>query len=218
MNQNRVLLAIIFALLALQLVLGLFWHPRSLRQDRELPTMPAPTATQSYEPTSSSAAVRLESSDGPFELASQRGKVVVLYFGYSYCPDICPTSLLALAGALRLLSSNELRSTQAMFVSVDPRRDTPKLLAAYARFFHPALMGVTGTPEQVAVASRYFGVRYSLPPAGGGNNYAVDHTSQTYLVGKDGRLAQPLPHAATSESIAIAIRALLAQPNSGVHQ
>jgi protein SCO1/2 len=219
MTQIRVLLAIILILLAVQLVLGLFWHPRSLRQDRELPDMPSPPTLQSSEPSLPTLdAIRLEASDGPFELASQHGKVVVLYFGYSYCPDVCPTSLLGLAGALKLLSEDELLRIQAVFVSVDPQRDTPKLLADYARFFHPALIGATGTPEQVAVASRYFGVRYSLPPVGAGNNYTIDHTSQTYLVGKDGRLARPLPHAATPKSIATAIRTLLAQPSPGVFQ
>ena len=100
-----------------------------------LPTTSAPTGGD----------FTLQSATGPVTLKDYRGKVVLLYFGYTYCPDICPTSLTATAQALGQLAPAELARVQTLFVSVDPERDTPARLKDYGAFFHPSIIGVTGT-------------------------------------------------------------------------
>jgi protein SCO1 len=158
------------------------------------------------EPTKESAGVEvmsgppvdftLHSASGPVHLSDFRGKVVLLYFGYTFCPDICPTSLAATSRALASLAPEDLARVQTLFVSVDPARDTPEHLAEYAGFFHPSILGVTGTDEEVAVAARPYGVVYARHAVEGASGYVVDHSAFTYLVAPDGHLAARLPHAA----------------------
>lgn len=138
----------------------------------------------------------LQAASGPVKLSDFRGKVVLVYFGYTFCPDICPTSLAATARALRELPADDLARVQTLFVSVDPERDTPAHLAEYARFFHPSILGVTGSPEAVALAAKPFEVVYAKHATGGASGYVVDHSALTYLVAPDGHLAARLPHAA----------------------
>lgn len=138
----------------------------------------------------------LQSARGPVKLSDFRGKVVLVYFGYTFCPDICPTSLAATARALRLLPAVDLAKVQALFVSVDPERDTPEHLAEYAAFFHPDIIGLTGPAEDVAHAAKPFEVVYEKHAATGAGGYVVDHSALTYLVAPDGHLAARLPHAA----------------------
>lgn len=98
----------------------------------------------------------LQSADGPVSLSDFRGKVVLIYFGYTSCPDVCPTSLGALSAALKQLSPREMDRVQPIFISVDPERDTPGKMVEYVHYFHPKMIGVTGSIEQVRkVADRY---------------------------------------------------------------
>jgi len=199
--SERLLLAIIILLVALIAGLGLFWNP-------ELPEPPLPVAS-----LPSGGDFTLQSADGPVGLADFRGKAVLLFFGYTYCPDICPTALASVAAALNQLRAEELAQTAVIFVSVDPRRDTPERLKEYAAFFHPAIVGVTGSPEAVAEVARRYGAFYAEQPvdtAGGG--YVVDHTSDTYVIGRDGRLLGKLPHGAAPEQMAAELRKILHQP------
>lgn len=152
----------------------------------------------------------LQSADGAVSLKDLRGKVVLLYFGYTYCPDICPTSLAATAEGLKLLQPAELDKVEVIFVSVDPERDTPLRLKEYAAFFHPKVLGVTASAGVLAeVAGRYgfFYARQKVDPAGGA--YVIDHTSETYLVDSAGKLAGKIPHAAPAEQVAATIRQYL---------
>ena len=142
-----------------------------------------------------------------------RGKLVLVYFGYTYCPDICPTALAATAEGLKLLTPEELARVAVIFISVDPERDTPARLKEYAEFFHPAIVGVTGSPEELAAIARRYGVFYARQPvetAGGG--YVVDHTSDTYVVGADGKLDGKIAHATAPEQVAAEIRKRLTKP------
>jgi protein SCO1/2 len=155
----------------------------------------------------------LQYASGPVALQDFRGKLVLVYFGYTYCPDICPTALAATAEGLKLLTPEELARVAVVFISVDPERDTPARLKEYAEFFHPAIVGVTGTPEELAAIARRYGVFYARQPvATAGGGYVVDHTSDTYVVGVDGKLAGKIAHATPPEQVAAEIRKRLTKP------
>ncbi|WP_295457679.1 SCO family protein [uncultured Thiodictyon sp.] len=179
-----------------------------------LPPAPAPTG-QAHPALALAVAptggdFRLDSAAGTLDLAQLRGKVVLIYFGYTWCADICPTNLAFIAAALKGLSPAELARVQVLFISVDPARDDPGRLATYAAYFHPNIRGVTGTPEQIAAAARRYGAAYQRvdqPASAGG--YLVDHSAATYLVDPQGRLMQTLDHATHPDTIAAAIRHLL---------
>jgi cytochrome oxidase Cu insertion factor (SCO1/SenC/PrrC family) len=119
--------------------------------------------------------------------ADFRGRFMLIYFGYAFCPDICPTELQAMGRALDALGPKAARITP-VFISVDPARDTPASLKPFVRAFHPRMVGLTGTPEQIAAVAKAFRVYYRLgqPSRPGAKDYLVDHTSFFYLVGPDG--------------------------------
>lgn len=196
---SRLLLpAIAAALTALLVWLAFFWDPG---------TATAPAGARPHLATRPGGGeFTLSGARGPVSLADYRGKVLVLYFGYTYCPDVCPTSLALLAQGLAELTPVEAAQTRGLFISVDPERDTVERLAAYAPFFHPILEGATGTPEAVAAAARAYGVSYARQPANADGHYVVDHSSATYVVAPDGRLAEILPHDTPPAAIAAAIR------------
>ncbi|HEV7997318.1 MAG TPA: SCO family protein [Stellaceae bacterium] len=112
--------------------------------------------------------------------ADYRGKIVLLYFGYTNCPDQCPTTLSNLAEILRRLGP-AARLVRALFVSVDPNRDTPPVLAAYVRNFAPQIEGLRGPPDQLAALARRYRVVYSVTPATNGHPYEVTHSSAIYV-------------------------------------
>jgi len=155
---------------------------------------------------------------GPFELTDQtghrrtdmdfRGKLVVLYFGYTYCPDVCPTELQSISLALgKLGAAADL--VQPVFITVDPERDTPARLAEFVSSFHPRLIGLTGSLAEIrktAIAYRTFFVKNSAVASG---EYSFDHTGFIYLIGKDGRYLGFLRPGVTPDAIADAIRARL---------
>lgn len=146
---------------------------------------------------------------GPFQLVDQAGKPVdqsllkdrwsAVFFGYTYCPDICPTSMFALGQAESLLGGRA-KDFQTVFVSVDPERDTPARLAAYVAVpgYPKTLRGLTGTPQQVAVAAKAYRVPYQK--VGAGPDYAVQHSGVIYLMNPRGRFACVIaPESAPSE-------------------
>jgi protein SCO1/2 len=127
---------------------------------------------------------------GPFELIDQHGKPVsdktfrgqymLIYFGYGFCPDVCPTELSNMASALDVLGT-KAKNVQPIFITVDPERDTPEFLADYVANFHPRLIGLTGTPEQVKAAAKAYKVYYAKATKPGETDYLMDHTSFVYL-------------------------------------
>ncbi|MBP5987284.1 MAG: SCO family protein [Azonexus sp.] len=196
------ILATIAGLLAL-VVLGVafFWQP-------ELPERPIPKAV-----IAAGGDFTLQSAAGPVSLKDYRGKLVLVYFGYTYCPDICPTSLAATAEGLKQLTPEELARVAMIFVSVDPKRDTPERLKEYAEFFHPGIVGVTGTAEAIAEIAKRYGVFYAeqkVDTAGGG--YVVDHSSDTFVIAPDGQLVGKIAHATPPDQVVVAIRKHLQQP------
>lgn len=137
------------------------------------------------------------------------GKLVVLFFGYTHCPDVCPTTLSDIAQAFKLMSADEAGRVQVLFVTVDPERDTPDMLKAYVPYFHPAFLGLYGTPAEVAQVAREFKVAYSKHVEPGATGYLVDHTAGSYVLDGQGRLRLYLPYAHPPQDIAHDLKALL---------
>ena len=151
----------------------------------------------------------LQATAGPFDTRAQRGKVLMIFFGYTNCPDICPTFLGTGAQALNRLAAAERGRVKLVLVSVDPQRDTPAGLATYTAFFPPDMIGVTGTEAQVAAAAQLFGAAYVRQPPRSDGAYAVDHSAQTYVVGPDGKLAATLDLGTPVDKVVDTIRKLL---------
>jgi cytochrome oxidase Cu insertion factor (SCO1/SenC/PrrC family) len=161
---------------------------------------------------------------GPFNLidhtgrrradAEFRGKFLLVYFGYSYCPDVCPTDLMALATAMDLLGPVG-RDVQPLFITIDPERDTVEHLADYVTAFHPSLIGLTGTPEEIRKLALAYKVYYAKVEAPDGSDYAIDHTGFVYLVGPDGQFVGFFPPNTTAERLANIIRQQLPNKPSG---
>jgi protein SCO1/2 len=155
---------------------------------------------------------RLTDQDGrPWSSEEARGKVVVMAFGYTFCPDICPTALATVAAAMTELGE-KAEQIQPVFVSLDPQRDTPERLSGYVEWFHPRMIGLTGTPTQVdALADRYR-VRYRVAREPGADYYTIDHSSSLYLLDRHGRLARMLPHGLPPAALVGALEQLLDAP------
>jgi protein SCO1 len=151
----------------------------------------------------------LDSPQGSITLGQFRGRVVALYFGYTTCPDICPSSLGYLAAALNGLTPQELEQVQGLFVSVDPQRDTLEQLRAYTGYFHPNLLGATGPPEVLAEMAQRYGAAYRIVAGEGALGYTVDHSADLYLIDRQGRLRRTLRHGAPPEELVGALRQLL---------
>lgn len=176
--------------------------------------IPAPSASKHdssdeegpHAPLGELVDFRLTGSKGIFNLSKLRSKLVLVYFGYTSCPDICPTSLAATAAGLSKLTPAELEQVEMVFVSLDPERDTQPRLGEYASFFHPKIQGLTGSPDEVAKAAALFGVIYRQVRPAGASDYVIDHSALTYVVGPDGRLVAELPHAAPSTQVVEVVR------------
>ncbi|RAI45189.1 SCO family protein [Rhodoplanes roseus] len=133
---------------------------------------------------------RLTDQDGkPISDTDLRGKPFLMFFGFTHCPDVCPTALFEASELLRALGPDAAR-TAVLFVSVDPERDTPAVLKDYLGSFDPQLRGVTGTPEEIAAVAKTFRVYYRKVPLEAGD-YTMDHTAIVYLMDKQGKFVAP---------------------------
>jgi cytochrome oxidase Cu insertion factor (SCO1/SenC/PrrC family) len=117
---------------------------------------------------------------------SFHGQYVLLYFGYGFCPDVCPTELANMATAMDILGPQADKVTP-VFITVDPERDTPEFLNDYVKNFHPRMVGLTGSPEKIAAVAKSFKVYYAKSRKSAGDDYLMDHTSFVYLLGPDGK-------------------------------
>ena len=212
----------IFALLLLAVLGGLWglaWYVRApgeamgdafLRQLAQFggADMPAPSAGGVQLPQGIALG-------GPFSLQDHNGQRVtegafagrlgLIYFGFTYCPDVCPTELGLMASALDLLGPDASRVLPVL-ITIDPARDTAAALADYVSRFHPALIGLTGTEEEIATAARAFRVYYRKIQPPGASDYLMDHSSFIYLVGPDGKVRQLFRPNTPPETIAAAMR------------
>lgn len=165
---------------------------------------------RSEEPPLKGAAI-----GGPFTLTNQDGRQVteqdfagryrLIYFGFTHCPDVCPTDLAVIGQALRRFEkSDPARAARLVpiFVSVDPERDSPAVLKEYVSAFHPRLIGLTGTPGQVAAMVKSYGAYGAKEPAGAGGGYNVNHSRLVELIGPDGKPIALLPYEKGAETLA----------------
>jgi cytochrome oxidase Cu insertion factor (SCO1/SenC/PrrC family) len=139
---------------------------------------------------------------GPFTLTDQtgkirrddefRGKLMIVYFGYTSCPDVCPTDLMAISQAIDALGADG-EKIQPVFITLDPERDTQAQLADYVAAFHPRLIGLTGTPEQIRAVALSYKAYYAKVKDERGTDYSIDHTGVVYLIGRDGHYLGFMP-------------------------
>jgi protein SCO1/2 len=147
-------------------------------------------------------------SGKPHSLLDFRGKVVVLFFGYTHCPEVCPTTLADLAQVMRMLGKDADR-VQVLFVTLDPERDSPELLAKFVPSFYPSFLGLYGDAQATSQAAKAFGVSYikQYDKHGG---YTLDHTDGIYLLGTRGKPLLLAPYSQRAELLVEDIRLLLA--------
>jgi protein SCO1/2 len=153
----------------------------------------------------------LMSADGPVSPSDFEGQVVPMFFGYTSCPDICPTTLLRLSRALELLEEEggDRGDVQVVFVSVDPERDTPERASAYARAVDPSFVGLSGSPDQIAEVAGSYGIYYAKADGSDAIGYLVDHTATITVLDREGRVALLWGATVTAEQMAGDLRNLL---------
>ncbi len=148
----------------------------------------------------------LQSPDGEVSLHDYEGRVVLIYFGYTYCPDVCPTSLSVMGQAMKLLEDQT--GVKGLFISFDPERDTPEKLKGYAPYFHPEITGLTSSAPRILEVTARYGVYYKKVERDE-KDYLMDHTSRIYIVDQQGKLAGVINHGATPQDIVRRVERLL---------
>jgi len=204
MNKKNSLALFLIAILGIALVwVVFFWQPV---KDQ---TVKHTNLALSGKPVGGDFTVEIQDKD--LSLKDLRGKVVVLYFGYTQCPDICPTSLALLTQALSQMSEEELAGVQSLFVSVDPDRDNVTRLKEYAAYFHPNIIGATAEKPVIDDIVKRYGAAYRMVESDSAVGYLVDHSSYTYLIDKKGKLRKTLAHGTAPDIVLKEIRSLLAE-------
>ncbi len=156
---------------------------------------------------------------GPFALTDQNGRTVsdrdfagryrIMYFGYTFCPDVCPTDVQAIGAALKTLEASDpaiAAKVVPIFVTVDPTRDTPSVLKAFVSAFHPRMVGLTGTPQQIDAVKKAYAIFSAKGDPAPGGGYLVNHSRQTYLMGPDGKPIALLPQEQGPKAVADEIK------------
>ncbi len=156
---------------------------------------------------------------GPFSLTDQNGRSVsdrdfagryrIMYFGYTFCPDVCPTDVQAIGAALKTLEASDpavAARIVPVFVTVDPARDTPAVLRSFVSAFHPRMVGLTGTPQQIERVKKEFAVFSAQGDPSPGGGYLVNHSRQTYLMDPDGKPIALLPQEQGPKAVADEIK------------
>ena len=156
---------------------------------------------------------------GPFTMLNQKGETVteknfeghytLYFFGYTFCPDVCPTELQVITAALKELGPEAAKITP-VFVSIDPERDTPKVIGEYVANFDPRFVALTGTPEQLAAMARAFHVYYKKEAdPKDAQNYGMDHPSILYLMAPNGKFAKHFPYTTDAKNLALGLKSVL---------
>ncbi len=149
----------------------------------------------------------LHSNSGPVSLQQFRGKLVLLFFGYTHCPDVCPTTMNHVAEALDLLSEGERAKVQPLFITVDPMRDSVEHLSRYVAFFHPKIIGLSGSMDEIRqVAEKYSVEFFSDEGDRQGDSYLVSHASYLFLINTQGEVSDMMSDHTAPADIAEALR------------
>lgn len=152
----------------------------------------------------------LNDQDGkPRTLADFKGKAIVVFFGYTHCPDVCPTTLSEMAAAMKELGPDADR-VQVIFITLDPERDKPELLKSYVPSFDPRFIALSGDPDATARVAKEFKVFYQKVPGKSADSYTVDHTAASYVFDPQGRVRLFVRHGQGPEPIVHDLKALLA--------
>lgn len=151
----------------------------------------------------------LQAYDGPFSLEDIGDRLALIYFGYTWCPDICPASMVFLAAAMDSLSETQRDQLQPIFISVDPERDTPDRLKAYVDFFEADIIGVTGEADELEALARQYGAFYRRVDMDSAMVYAMDHSADFYLTRNNGEILAILPHAVNVEQLSQTLQVAL---------
>lgn len=151
----------------------------------------------------------IPTAQGVFNLADHRGKVVVLYFGYASCPDVCPTALALLGNSMKKMPKDTTDQIQPLFISVDPGRDDLAKLETYAHYFFPTMLGATTVKADIDTLVKQYGAFYSFSQLdNSAMGYSVDHSSRLYLINKQGQLADVVSHADIQKNLSTKLLSL----------
>jgi protein SCO1/2 len=153
----------------------------------------------------------LTGADGDVSLSDFRGKLVVIYFGYTFCPDICPATLANVGQALRRMNESQSKDVQLIMISLDPERDTPKKLSEYVVHFYPSFIGITGSNEKLAEVTSLYGIFYEKSAGSTTENYTIDHTATLLVIDREGYLKLVFPFGVTVDEIADDLKFMLRQ-------
>ena len=173
---------------------------------------PQPPAFQATDITGAAFArdFRLTDHNGQVRtLADFKGKVVAVFFGYTHCPDVCPTTMSDFAAALQQMGP-EAERVQVIFVTVDPQRDTPELLKQFVPAFNPGFLGMVGDEDTLKQLANEYKVVYQKTSVKGVDDYLIDHSAGTYIYDPQGRLRLLMPYGSSPEAIAQDLKTLLA--------
>jgi protein SCO1/2 len=187
MDRQKILFVVLVLLLVAGIAITQALLPPTLRGTVIEPPKPMPDFT-------------LQSVNGPVSLGDFRGKIVVLYFGYTSCPDVCPTTLANLRRALNDLGE-KAGEVQVVFVAVDWQKDTPERVASYLSAFHPDFVGLSGTQAQIDAVTKDFFIFYQINPPDENGYYTVDHTATTQVLDREGRLMLTWPYGLTADEL-----------------
>ena len=152
----------------------------------------------------------LDSPEGALSLKDLRGNVVLIFFGFTSCPDVCPISLVTISHAFSYLTDDELKRSRTLFISLDPERDTMERLKKYTGYFHPNIVGVTGTMKELSMVSDIYGVKFEnkeTPDSALG--YLIYHSAKIFIIGTQGELRITFPHNIDAKLLVQQIRSLL---------
>jgi len=191
MKQNSPVFPIIGIVIALSAAAFGLYHLNKI-PDNEFPE---------FQPSFS-----LHSKSGPVKLSDIRGKVGLIFFGYAHCPDVCPATMVNFGQALDMMSKEEQARVRAIFVSLDPLRDTPEIMARYTGFFHDDILGLSGNVDEVTAAAKSFKIAYEQDKPNSIGNYSMNHSTYIFIIRPDGNLGKLMGHQSSPEEIVQELR------------
>lgn len=185
------------------IVAGLvFWWGYSRSQPHQFSgtVIQSPVAAPDFE---------LMSDQGPVSLGDFEDKIVMLYFGYTFCPDVCPTTLADVAGAIDYLDEDDAENVQMIMVTIDPARDDVARVGEYVRYFDERFVGVTGTEQEIGSVATLYGIYYRAGEGTEATGYLMEHTPTVLVIDRGGNLKLVIPFGAESEAVAADLEYML---------